>query len=146
MIKSSHDIIIRSYENKDEGAVISLWKACNLIRPWNNPERDILRKSKVNGELFLVGLINDKIIASVMGGYEGHRGWVNYLAVDPSYRKKGIARKIMSEIEAKLLSIGCPKVNLQVRAENTEAMAFYEKIGYGKDNVVSYGKRLIEDG
>jgi len=146
MIKSAHEILIRHYEEKDEKAVIALWQECNLLRTWNNPGRDIQRKLKIDRELFLVGSIGDKIIASVMGGYEGHRGWVNYLAVDPSYRKKGIGRKIMSEIEAKLVSIGCPKVNLQVRAENTEAMAFYEKIGYGNDNVVSYGKRLIKDG
>ena len=146
MTKSTHEIIIRQYEEKDEKGVIALWQECNLLRPWNNPERDIQRKLKVDRELFLVGSIGDKIIASVMGGYEGHRGWVNYLAVDPSCRKKGIARKIMSEIEAKLISIGCPKVNLQVRAENTEAMAFYEKIGYGNDNVVGYGKRLIKNG
>jgi ribosomal protein S18 acetylase RimI-like enzyme len=144
-MKAAPTVIIRSYEESDEKAVTALWRACDLLRPWNNPERDIARKLKVNRELFLIGMVEGKIIASVMGGYEGHRGWVNYLAVDPAYRKKGIGRKMMLEIESKLRAFGCPKVNLQVRAGNTETMAFYEKIGYGNDNVTSYGKRLIRD-
>ena len=145
MEKTSSELVIRQYNEADEKNVIALWQKCNLTRPWNNPAGDIGRKLLVNRELFLVGLIDGHIITSVMGGYEGHRGWVNYLAVAPEYRRLGIARQIMSEIEAKLLLLGCPKVNLQVRSENTAAMAFYDKIGYGCDDVVSYGKRLIKD-
>ncbi len=145
MKKAQPDFMIRPFEEKDLSAVIALWQKCNLTRPWNNPARDIARKLQVNRELFLVGLIDGNIIASVMGGYEGHRGWVNYLAVAPEYQRQGIARKIMSEIEARLLSMGCPKINLMVRSENIAAMAFYDKIGYGRDDVVSYGKRLIKD-
>jgi ribosomal protein S18 acetylase RimI-like enzyme len=86
-----------------------------------------------------------KIIATAMGGYEGHRGWVNYLAVDPAFRKKGFGRQLMAEIEKRLLALGCPKINLQVRMDNTSALEFYSQIGYKDDNVVSLGKRLIVD-
>ena len=80
-----------------------------------------------------------------MGGYEGHRGWVNYLAVDPAFRKKGFGRQLMAEIEKRLLALGCPKINLQVRMDNTSALEFYSQIGYKDDNVISLGKRLILD-
>ena len=136
---------IRQYSSQDKNSVINLWQKCNLTRPWNNPETDIKRKLKTNPELFLVGLIDDQIVATVMGGYEGHRGWVNYLAVDPAYQKKGLGKRLMSEMENKLLAIGCPKLNLQVRVGNNDALSFYEKIGYKNDNIVGMGKRLIKD-
>jgi ribosomal protein S18 acetylase RimI-like enzyme len=122
-----------------------LWRKCGLTRTWNDPKLDIQRKLKVNPELFLVGLVDGAIVATVMGGYEGHRGWVNYLAVDPLSQEKGYGRQIMKTIEEKLLALGCPKVNLQVRTDNAAALAFYEKIGYRTETVVSLGKRLIED-
>jgi len=80
-----------------------------------------------------------------MGGYEGHRGWVNYLAVDPDYQKRGWGKKIMKAVEDKLLAIGCPKINLMVRIDNLSAVSFYEKIGYKADDVIGMGKRLIKD-
>jgi ribosomal protein S18 acetylase RimI-like enzyme len=136
---------IRQYSPEDQKAVIVLWQKCNLTRPWNNPKLDIERKLKVNPELFLVGLLDDKIIATVMGGYEGHRGWVYYLAVDPDNQKRGWGKQIMKAVEDKLLTIGCPKINLMVRTDNLSAVSFYEKIGYKTDDVISMGKRLIED-
>jgi ribosomal protein S18 acetylase RimI-like enzyme len=86
---------IRPYSPHDKTAVIELWQKCNLTRPWNNPELDIKRKLKVNPEIFLVGLSNEKIVASVMGGYDGHRGWVYYLAVDPEYQNRDFGKQIM---------------------------------------------------
>ena len=136
---------IRPFTIEDEKAVIELWQKCSLVRPWNNPELDIKRKLKVNPELFLLGTLKGKIIATVMGGYEGHRGWVNYLAVDPSSQRKGFGRQLMAEIEKELLTLGCPKINLQVRNANTSALEFYSRIGYKNDNVVSMGKRIIPD-
>jgi ribosomal protein S18 acetylase RimI-like enzyme len=115
------------------------------VRSWNNPRADIARKLKVNPELFVVGVLDGKIIAAAMGGYEGHRGWVNYLAIDPSYQRKGFGRQIMQDIEKRLLALGCPKINLQVRNGNTSALEFYNRIGYKDDNVISLGKRLISD-
>ena len=137
---------IRAFEEGDTDSVVALWRLCGLTRPWNDPHADIARKLAVQRELFLVGV--DEVgatIATVMGGYEGHRGWVNYLAVHPDARGAGRARALMDEIERLLRDRGCPKVNLQVRTDNTEALAFYTAIGYGRDDAVSFGKRLVTD-
>lgn len=142
---SASEMRIRQYLPQDEKTVIELWRKCDLIRPQNNPKRDIERKLKVNPELFLVGLIDDRIVATVMAGYEGHRGWVNYVAIDPDHRKEGLGRQIMKVVEEKLLALGCPKINLQIRTNNFSAVDFYEKLGYKTDAVISLGKRLIED-
>lgn len=139
------DFQVRQYSEEDEAAVIELWYKCNLVRPWNDPKMEIERKLKVNPELFLVGLVNNRIVATVMGGYEGHRGWINYLAVDPECQRKRLGQQIMKIIEDKLLSLGCPKINLQIRTDNLSAAAFYESIGYKTDYVISMGKRLIRD-
>ncbi|MEO0368280.1 MAG: GNAT family acetyltransferase [Pseudomonadota bacterium] len=136
---------IRAYASEDREAVISLWKECGLIAPQNNPDKDIDRKLKVNPDLFLVGLEQNSIVATVMGGYEGHRGWINYLAVKPSQQRKGYGQAIVSAVEGLLKQKGCPKINLQVRANNNAAIAFYSAIGYGNDHVIGLGKRLEYD-
>ena len=136
---------IRPFAKSDEGAVVGLWKECALTRPWNDPHKDIARKLAVQPELFLVGSVDGAIVASVMAGYEGHRGWVNYLAVAPKFRGRGYARAMMERVEALLLERGCPKVSLLVRNSNTEALAFYRHLGYWPDESVSLGKRLIAD-
>lgn len=133
---------IRGYAEADQERVIALWVVCALTRPWNDPAEDIARKTAMDDELFLVGAVDGELVATVMAGYEGHRGWVNYLAVDPAHRHRGLARLMMHEAERRLVALGCPKVNLQVRAANEAAMGFYERIGYTVDDVVSYGKRL----
>ena len=141
-----NDLVIRSYQSQDEAAVIELWLQCNLVVPQNNPERDIKRKLQVSPAWFLVGTLDGKVVATCMAGYEGHRGWINYLAVSPQHRRKGIGRRIMEDAEKRLKSAGCPKINLQVRETNREVILFYERIGYTKDPVVSMGKRLTHDG
>jgi ribosomal protein S18 acetylase RimI-like enzyme len=138
-------MLIRPFLNADEAAVIALWQACGLTRPWNNPALDIARKLTVQPELFLVGEIDGEIVASIMAGFEGHRGWVNYLGVAPAQRGKGLARALMARVEELLLARGCPKINLQVRADNAEALGFYAAMGYGQDAALSLGKRLIVD-
>ncbi|MBU0982628.1 MAG: GNAT family acetyltransferase [candidate division Zixibacteria bacterium] len=136
---------IRPYQPSDEQSVIALWQACNLVVPWNDPASDIRRKMQVNPELFLVGENDSGLVATVMGGYEGHRGWANYLAVAPSHRRSGYGRIMMEAVEQRLKAMGCPKINLQVRESNAEVIRFYEDIGYKNDRVVSFGKRLIDD-
>jgi ribosomal protein S18 acetylase RimI-like enzyme len=136
---------IRPFSPANEDAVIELWKRCGLVRPWNDPCKDIARKLGVQAEWFLVGAIDEKIVATVMAGYDGHRGWVNYLAVDPDFRRRGLARRIMTEAERLLRDCGCPKINLQIRRDNQEAIRFYERIGFSEDAVVCYGKRLVAD-
>lgn len=136
---------IRPFQSSDEEAVIQLWKDCNLVVPWNDPSRDIQRKLTVQPELFLVGVVSGRIVATAMAGYNGHRGGVNYLAVHPSMQHGGIGTRIMAEVEQRLLAMGCPKINLQVRTSNSNVIRFYEKNGYKLDDVVNLGKRLISD-
>lgn len=136
---------IRPFGRGDETAVVALWETCGLTRPWNDPHKDIARKLTVQPELFLVGVTDDAVMASVMAGYEGHRGWMNYLAVAPRFRGRGLGRLLVLKVERLLLERGCPKVNLQVRATNLEAVAFYRRLGYAQDESISMGKRLIED-
>ena len=136
---------IRAFRPGDEAAVVSLWEECGLTRPWNDPRKDIARKLMVQPGLFLVGSVDGRLIATVMAGYEGHRGWVNYLAVAPRSRGQGYGRALMERVEQLLLDLGCPKVNIQVRASNAEALGFYRAIGYAQEERVSLGKRLIPD-
>ena len=136
---------IRAFQDRDEVEVIRLWERCGLLRSWNDPRKDIARKRRVQRELFLVGTIDGAVVASVMAGYEGHRGWVNYLAVDPQRRRQGLARVLMSEAERRLRELGCAKINLQIRRDNLDAISFYERIGFTEDAVVSLGKRLERD-
>lgn len=145
-MKPQH-LCIRQYSSGDAEAVIALWESCGLTRPWNNPQRDIERKIAVEDGLFLVAETADKtqLIGSVMGGYDGHRGWINFLAVDPGHQRQGIARLLMDEVEKLLLAQGCPKINLQVRTGNDDVLAFYDALGFSVDQAVSLGKRLIPD-
>jgi ribosomal protein S18 acetylase RimI-like enzyme len=136
---------IRPFEDADEDAVIALWERCGLLRPWNDPRKDIARKRRLQRELFLVGTVDGAIIATVMAGYDGHRGWINYLAVDPARQRKGFGRALMDETARRLRALGCPKINLQVRGENTAAVSFYQRIGFREDAVLSFGKRLERD-
>ena len=139
------DVEIRAYQSSDEEAVIQLWQDCGLVVPWNDPYKDIHRKLKVQADLFLVGLVGERLVASVMAGYDGHRGWINYLAVTPDLRRRGIGRRMVEQVELRLRALGCPKINLQVRTSNVEVVSFYEAIGYAIDDVVSLGKRLEVD-
>ncbi len=136
---------IRAFEIEDQTAVIELWRACALVVPWNDPVKDIARKLKVDADLFLVGESRSEIVATVMGGYEGHRGWINYLAVSPQHQRKGYGREIMEFVEQRIQLKGCPKINLQIRGTNTQAAAFYQAIGYDIENVIGLGKRLEPD-
>lgn len=136
---------IRPFEDADEPAVIQLWGRCGLLRPWNDPHKDIARKKRVQRELFVVGTIVGEIVAAAMAGYDGHRGWINYLAVDPAHQRQGLAAALMAHLEGKLRAMGCAKINLQIRRDNLEAIAFYRRIGFVEDAAVSYGKRLVRD-
>jgi ribosomal protein S18 acetylase RimI-like enzyme len=136
---------IRPFHSSDEAAVISLWQRCDLVRPWNDPSKDIRRKLKLRPDWFLVGCLEGRVVACVMAGYEGHRGWLNYLAVDPEHQRKGYARAMVNEAERLLRAAGCPKINLQIRSSNVGVIEFYRKLGYAVDDVVSMGKRLEHD-
>lgn len=138
-------LVIRPFHVNDSAAVITLWQACGLTRPWNDPQKDIDRKLTTQPELFFIGLIDEAVMASAMFGYDGHRGWVNYLAVAPDYQGHGYGKDIMQAGERALTALGCAKLNLQIRSDNLAAARFYQSAGYVPDDVVSFGKRLIAD-
>jgi ribosomal protein S18 acetylase RimI-like enzyme len=144
-LQNQDHITVRPYQDADKTAVVSLWEQCGLTRPWNNPYKDIERKVGVQPDLFLVAVLDGRVIGSVMAGYGGHRGGINYLAVAPEWRGKGLGRRLMEEAERRLLALGCPKINLQVRCSNRAVIEFYRKLGYVQDDVVNLGKRLIPD-
>src|SRR5712691_2561752 len=114
------DFIVRTYQARDQPGVIALWR--DVFRddpPWNEPALVIRRKAGTQPELFLVGELRGEVVATVLAGFDGFRGWVYHLAVAPPHRRRGFGSVLMSEAEARLRRLGCPKVNLQVRAENT---------------------------
>jgi ribosomal protein S18 acetylase RimI-like enzyme len=136
---------IRSYEVEDQSAVVALWSKCGLVVSHNNPVADIRRKLEVGADLFLVGVLDGQVIASAMAGYEGHRGWINYLAVEPELQGNGYGREILEHAEGLLRDRGCPKINLQIRGTNQRVIEFYRRLGFAVDDVVSMGKRLVVD-
>jgi ribosomal protein S18 acetylase RimI-like enzyme/glutaredoxin len=134
---------IRPYREADQKAVVALWRDVFPDAPaWNEPVADVERKLTVQRELFLVALEGDVVLGTAMAGYDGHRGWVYYVAVAPVSRRRGVGRALMERAETSLAALGCPKLNLQVRAGNRGAVAFYERLGYGVEERMSMGKRL----
>ncbi|BBU26830.1 GNAT family acetyltransferase [Burkholderia sp. THE68] len=140
-------MIIRTFDTADRDAVIALWREvfpeyADASRPQRDPALSIANKMTTQPELFFVGLVDGRVIGTVMAGYDGHRGWVYSLAVTPSLRGRGFGGALMTHAEAALAKLGCPKVNLQILSVKTELRGFYEKLGYRMDEVVSLGKRL----
>jgi ribosomal protein S18 acetylase RimI-like enzyme len=133
---------IVKYRSKHQDALVDLWKKCNLVVPQNDPVEDIRRKLDFQPELFFVALLRGKLVGSIMAGYEGHRGWLNYLAVLPEYQKRGYGGKLVEKAVGELRKLGCLKVNLQVRRSNVSVIEFYKHLGFREDEVVSLGKRL----
>ena len=134
---------IRQFSTADEAAVIALWKTVFAKDPaWNDPAMVIRRKQAFQPELFLIGELKNEVIATVLGGYDGFRGWIYHLAVLPAWQHRGFARMMMMAIEGKLLDLGCIKINLQVRASNLQASGFYRSVGYSVEDHISMGKLL----
>lgn len=138
-------MIIRPFSLADTEQTIALWRECELVVSHNDPVKDIQRKMKVDPELFLVGERDGQVIATAMAGYEGHRGWIYYLAVSSNHRHQGLGRAIVHEAENLLLAKGAPKIDLMVRSTNTEVISFYQSLGYATEPVTVMGKRLIAD-
>lgn len=135
---------IREFQAADRSQVDELW---DRVFPGstghNDPKAAIDRKTSHDDGLFFVAVDNDVVIGTVMGGYDGHRGWVYSVAVSPDAQRRGIGTALMKHVELALAERGCPKVNLQVRADNDAVVAFYESLGYLVEERVSLGK-LIE--
>jgi len=136
---------IRPFESGDTEEVVDLWKQCELVVPWNDPYKDIRRKLDVDPDLFLVGEQDGMVVATAMAGYEGHRGVINYLAVSPELQHKGYGSALVTAVEQRLRDRGCPKINLLIRHTNTATAAFYEDLGYRRDDSIVLGKRLEKD-
>ncbi|NIS83174.1 MAG: GNAT family acetyltransferase [Anaerolineales bacterium] len=134
---------IRPYKRTDEREVIGLWRTVFPNAPaHNDPGDDIRSKLRIQPELFFVALADGRIVGSAMSGFDGHRGWVYYVAVHPEYRRLGIGSALMEKVEASLIEIGCPKLNLQIRADNADVQSFYASLGYRVEERISMGKRL----
>ena len=138
-------LLIRPFKEGDEEALVSLWNMCKLTVPWNNPYKDIARKLKVQSELFLMGYLEDKLIASIMAGYDGHRGWINYFAVHPDFQSRCYGKQLMNNVENKLRELGCPKINLQIREGYDKVRSYYQKLGFVEGKRINMGKRIEDD-
>ncbi|APR34755.1 GNAT family acetyltransferase [Paraburkholderia sp. SOS3] len=142
-------ISIRCFAESDTEQVIALWRDAfpeyrDPTRPQRNPQLSIANKLTTQPELFFVAIDDERVVGTVMAGYDGHRGWMYSLAVDSARRRRGIGTQLVRYAEAALAARGCPKVNLQVLSAKGEIRAFYERLGYRMDDVVSLGKRLGE--
>jgi ribosomal protein S18 acetylase RimI-like enzyme len=136
-------VTVRPYRRADEPAVATLWQQCfPADRPWHEPRADIRRKLGVHPELLLVGVEGDRLVATVLAGWDGHRGWLYRCAVAPECRRRGFGRQIVETALARLAALGCPKVNLQVLGSNRDVVAFYERLGFAVEDRVSLGKAL----
>lgn len=134
---------IRPFHEKDRSSVAALWSEVFADDPPRNEPRAVIdRKLRVQRELFLVAELRGDIVGAVVAGFDGYRGWVYHLAVDPGFRRRGFGRELMREAEARLRAVGCPKLNLQVRSSNAEVIAFYQRLGYSIEDRVSFGKVL----
>jgi ribosomal protein S18 acetylase RimI-like enzyme len=134
---------IRPYREGDHDEVIALWKACfDYPSPHNDPEQAIRRKTSLNDNLFFVAESGEKILGTVMAGWDGHRGWIYSLAVENSRRREGIGRDLVTHAVKRLTERDCPKVNLQVMPGNESVVGFYRKLGFEKENRISMGLKL----
>ena len=133
---------IAPLEDADVAAVIALWQRCGLTRPWNDPAADIALARQGSNAAVLLGRDGDAVVASVLVGHDGHRGWVHYVAVDPQHRKKGLGRAIMTAAEEWLRARGILKLQLMVRPDNIQVQAFYETLDYDEQERIVYAKWL----
>ena len=139
------NFVFRDFKPADTACVAKLWQECGLTRPWNDPVKDIERKLTDQNGAFWVVCKDSVVVASVMIGYDGHRGTINYLSIAPELQRSGIGAELMRRAEVFLIDIGCPKVSFCVRKDNHAVLAFYDRLGYAADDVHFLGKRLIPD-
>jgi len=134
---------VRPFREADDAEVVALWKRVFPDeRAWNEPAAYIQRKLAVQRELFLVGALDGAVVATVVAGYDGVRGWIYHLAVAPAHRRHGYGRAMMADAEARLRALGCAKINLQIFRSNAEVVRFYERLGYALEDRLSMGRRI----
>jgi ribosomal protein S18 acetylase RimI-like enzyme len=124
-------------------AVIQLWKTVfNDEKPHNRPDLSIDKKRAVDDHLFFVALADDEVVGTLLAGYDGHRGWLYSVAVDPQQRGKGLDTQLVRHAEKALAELGCVKINLQIHTFNESVQAFYQALGYTPEPIISMGKRI----
>jgi ribosomal protein S18 acetylase RimI-like enzyme len=139
-------VLIRPYRAVDEQAVIDLWTAeLPATAPHNEPATTIRKKVESGCDLFYVAVVDSVVAGTVMGGYDGHRGWIYTVAVSSAYRRRRIGTALLRHVEQALADRGCLKINLQVRTSNAGVIEFYGKLGYSLDDVISMGKRMYPE-
>lgn len=126
----------------DRAIIVALWRACGLTRSWNDPDADFARALDGRASTILLIERNETIVGTVMVGDDGHRGWIYYLAVHPDWRGKELGRALMVAAEGWLRDRGVPKVQLMVRGDNAQALAFYAALGLERQDVVTLGRFL----
>ena len=135
-------LTIKPIEDSEVAEVIALWHRCGSTRPWNDPAADIALARRGENSTVLIGKCEGALVASVMVGHDGHRGWVYYVTVDPDRRHHGFGRSIMDAAEAWLRARGIAKLHLMVRKDNAKVHAFYQSIGYYNQETVTFAKWL----
>ena len=135
-------LAIDAIGDADVETVVALWQRCGLTRPWNDPDSDLATALKIATSTVLVATDGEQLTGSVMVGFDGHRGWVYYLAVDPETRRAGLGRALMAAAETWLRERGAPKLQLMVREGNEAALGFYAALGLEVQPVVVLGRRL----
>lgn len=142
MTEGSSTLAIAPIRAGDVAGVIALWRACGLTRPWNDPAADIALARQGSNATILTGRDDGVIVATVMAGQDGHRGWVYYLAVDPRHRHKGYGRVMMQAAEDWLRQRGIEKLQLLVRPDNSQVKSFYQSLGYAEQERIIFAKWL----
>ena len=136
-------MMIRPFEETDAPEVVALWSAVfAYAAPHNDPQQVVRQKLAFQRELFFVAVVEDRVAGTVMGGYDGHRGWIYSLCVNPEFRHRGMGSALMRHVEGELARLGCPKINFQVLASNSSTVPFYKKLGYTVEERISMGKVL----
>ncbi len=134
---------IREYKDNDKQQIIDLWKSIfQGTLPHHDAKTSIKNKTEYDKKLFYVAEESDKVIGTIMGGYDGHRGWIYSLAVHEFCRKQGIGMQLIKKVEEQLKKLNCMKVNLQVTESNKSAIEFYNKCGFDIEQRISMGKKL----
>lgn len=151
------DVTIRPLGDADVEAVVALWRDAGLTRPWNDPHEDIRRARATWPDLLLVAQVagahpgaagrapEAAVVGSVLAGYDGHRGWLYYLATATAHRGRGVGRALVQAAEERLVALGCPKVMLMVREDNADLLGYYDGLGYARESTALAGRRLIPD-
>lgn len=139
----SDPLSVRPYQPADEAELIRLWgEVLPDSAPHNDPSTSLRNKLAHDDGLILIATVGDQIAGAVMGGYDGHRGWIYSLAVAESHRRRGVGAALVGRMEALLKDRGCLKLNLQVRAVNAAVIQFYKRLGFKVEPNISMGKRL----